>query len=286
MERKKKLILLIISFSIILGIGMGGEWVHNYSKYIHFKNKDLATMTSGSIEWRKFYDMEFDQITKQQAKQITEIYIESLYGEDAEFAESPELKNIKSFEDLLKFPNVQYIKLGSGTTYEIRGKEVREEYLEWFSMEKNEKYPQALRDVLGKLEELEWLQVKSDLVFEDLELVRQCKKLDHLEICQNQLKSLNGIENIEINFAEFSENSLEDISALENAGSIKYLILNDNLIENYDVLLKVDGLLAVSFDMDKENARQVAELLNKKGCIATENASDVYQRYWSESKDK
>lgn len=275
MERKKKVILLIINFSIILGIGMGGKWVYNYSKYIHFKNKDLATMTSGSIEWRKFYDMEFDQITKQQAKQITEIYIEPLYGEDAEFAESPELKNIKSFEDLLKFPNVQYIKLGSGTTYEIRGKEVREEYLEWFSVEKM-KNIHSLRDVLGKLEKLEWLQVKSDLVFEDLELVRQCKKLNHLEICQNQLKSLNGIENMEINLAEFSENSLEDISALENVGSIKYLILNDNLIENYDVLLKVDGLLAVSFDMDKENARQVAELLNKKGCIATANASDVY----------
>lgn len=286
MKRKTELFLSIIGAGIILGGVLGGKWLNNYSKYIHFKNKELMTMTNGSVKWRKFYDMEFDKITKQQAKQITEIYIEALYGADAEFFEAPELKDIESFDDLLNFPNVKYIRLGMGSTYETRGKEVREEYLEWFPVEKDAVYPHALKTVLGKLEHLEWVQVRSDLVFEDLQMISQCRKLDHLEICQNQLKSLNGIEDIEIRFADFPENSLNDISALESAKSIKYLILNDNPIQNYNVLLKVEGLKAVSFDMNNENAKQVAKFLNKKGCIATNDALDVYQKYWNEIEDK
>ena len=37
--------------------------------------------------------------------------------------------------------------------------------------------------------------------------------------------------------------------------------------------------------MENENAKQVAEALKKKGCMATENVSDVYERYWAESED-
>ncbi len=283
---KRKIIMWFILGLGIMGLAVfGGKWIYEHSKYVCFENKALESITSGSADWREFYTMEVDRLTKEQAGEITEIYLESLYGEEAESMQTPELAKIESFDDLLNFPNVEYIKLGSGSTYEAKGAEVREDYLEWFPVDEDAAYPQALAQVLGKLEKLEWVQIKSDLVFEDLQMVSKCTKLNHLEICQNQLKSLNGIADMEIIFAEFSENSLEDISALEDAKSIRYLILNENSIDNYDALLNVDGLKAVSFDMENENAKQVAEALKKKGCMATENVSDVYERYWAESEE-
>jgi hypothetical protein len=43
--------------------------------------------------------------------------------------------------------------------------------------------------------------------------------------------------------------------------------------------LNIDGTKAVSFDMENENVKQVAETLKKKECIVTEKVSDECERY-------
>ena len=49
-------------------------------------------------------------------------------------------------------------------------------------------------------------------------------------------------------------------------------------------LLNIDGTKAVSFDMENENVKQVAETLKKKECIVTEKVSDECERYGMKSE--
>ena len=144
----------------------------------------------------------------------------------------------------------------------------------------NPPYAEKLKPVLAELEKLRWVRIYSDMVFEDLEIFSQCNQIQDLDVYQNQLKNLNGIENLKIRFADFSENEITDITAAAETRGIRFLVLTDNEIEDFSPLLEVSGLEAVAFDTDMGNGKEIADKLTEKGFVVTEDKWGPDEGYW------
>ena len=242
-----------------------------YKKYVHFKDENLQEIMQASSDWSQYFDLRDGKVSVKQAKQITEIYIKGLYAR---------WENIPSYEDLLNFPNTEYIELGVAPAYESGDSSAREMYLKQWPIVEEPLYVEKLKPALAELEKLRWVRIYSDVVLEDLEIFSQCNQIQDLDVCQNQLKNLNGIENLKIRFADFSENEITDITAAAETRGIRFLVLTDNEIEDFSPLLEVSGLEAVAFDTDMGNGKEIADKLTEKGCGVTDDKWGPYEAYW------
>ncbi|WP_072524144.1 hypothetical protein [Clostridium sp. Marseille-P3244] len=273
MEKKgiKKIILasfLLISFIIAIVIFL--PQYREYKKYVHFKDENLENIVQVATSWSESFDLWDEDITIEQANEVERIYIKALRLKwDA----------IKTYEDLLNFPNAEYVQLGVTEGYESGDSAGREEYLQLRQAVENPPYAEKLKPVLAELEKLRWVRIYSDIVLEDLDIISECEDFERIHVYQNQLKNLDGIEGIKIQFADFSENDITDIWAAGSA-EIQFLVLTDNNIEDYSPLLEIEGLKAVSFDFDKGNGKEIAEKLTEKGCIASNDKWVPYRMFW------
>ena len=254
----------------ITGITIFLPQYEEYKKYVHFKDESLQEIMQASSDWSQYFDLRSGKVSVKQAKQITEIYIKGLYAR---------WENIPSYEDLLNFPNTEYIELGIAPAYESGDSSAREMYLKQWPIVEEPLYVEKLKPVLAELEKLRWVRIYSDIVLEDLDIISECKDFERVHVYQNQLKNLDGIEGIKIQFADFSENDITDISAAESA-EIQFLVLTDNNIKDYSPLLEIEGLEAVSFDFDRGNGKEIAEKLTEKGCIASDDKWVPYRMFW------
>lgn len=272
MKKRKTGIIwtLVLLLGVITGITISLPQYEEYKKYVHFKDENLQEIMQASSDWSQYFDLRSGKVSVKQAKQITEIYIKGLYAR---------WENIPSYEDLLNFPNTEYIELGIAPAYESGDSSAREMYLKQWPIVEEPLYVEKLKPVLAELEKLRWVRIYSDIVLEDLDIISECKDFERVHVYQNQLKNLDGIEGIKIQFADFSENDITDISAAESA-EIQFLVLTDNNIKDYSPLLEIEGLEAVSFDFDRGNGKEIAEKLTEKGCIASDDKWVPYRMFW------
>ena len=272
MKKRKTGIIwtLVLLLGVITGITISLPQYEEYKKYVHFKDESLQEIMQASSDWSQYFDLRSGKVSVKQAKQITEIYIKGLYAR---------WENIPSYEDLLNFPNTEYIELGIAPAYESGDSSAREMYLKQWPIVEEPLYVEKLKPVLAELEKLRWVRIYSDIVLEDLDIISECKDFERVHVYQNQLKNLDGIEGIKIQFADFSENDITDISAAESA-EIQFLVLTDNNIKDYSPLLEIEGLEAVSFDFDRGNGKEIAEKLTEKGCIASDDKWVPYRMFW------
>ena len=272
MKKRKTGIIwtLVLLLGFITGITIFLPQYEEYKKYVHFKDESLQEIMQASSDWSQYFDLRSGKVSVKQAKQITEIYIKGLYAR---------WENIPSYEDLLNFPNTEYIELGIALAYESGDSSAREMYLKQWPIVEEPLYVEKLKPVLAELEKLRWVRIYSDIVLEDLDIISECKDFERVHVYQNQLKNLDGIEGIKIQFADFSENDITDISAAESA-EIQFLVLTDNNIKDYSPLLEIEGLEAVSFDFDRGNGKEIAEKLTEKGCIASDDKWVPYRMFW------
>ena len=272
MKKRKTGIIwtLVLLLGFITGITIFLPQYEEYKKYVHFKDESLQEIMQASSDWSQYFDLRSGKVSVKQAKQITEIYIKGLYAR---------WENIPSYEDLLNFPNTEYIELGIALAYESGDSSAREMYLKQWPIVEEPLYVEKLKPVLAELEKLRWVRIYSDIVLEDLDIISECKDFERVHVYQNQLKNLDGIEGIKIQFADFSENDITDISAAESA-EIQFLVLTDNNIKDYSPLLEIEGLEAVSFDFDRGNGKEIAEKLTEKGCIASDDKWVPYRMLW------
>ena len=272
MKKRKTGIIwtLVLLLGFITGITIFLPQYEEYKKYVHFKDESLQEIMQASSDWSQYFDLRSGKVSVKQAKQITEIYIKGLYAR---------WENIPSYEDLLNFPNTEYIELGIAPAYESGDSAAREMYLKQWPIVEEPLYVEKLKPVLAELEKLRWVRIYSDIVLEDLDIISECKDFERVHVYQNQLKNLDGIEGIKIQFADFSENDITDISAAESA-EIQFLVLTDNNIKDYSPLLEIEGLEAVSFDFDRGNGKEIAEKLTEKGCIASDDKWVPYRMFW------
>lgn len=272
MKKRKTGIIwtLVLLLGVITGITISLPQYEEYKKYVHFKDENLQEIMQASSDWSQYFDLRSGKVSVKQAKQITEIYIKGLYAR---------WENIPSYEDLLNFPNTEYIELGIAPAYESGDSAAREMYLKQWPIVEEPLYVEKLKPVLAELEKLRWVRIYSDIVLEDLDIISECEDFERIHVYQNQLKNLDGIEGIKIQFADFSENDITDISAAESA-EIQFLVLTDNNIKDYSPLLEIEGLEAVSFDFDRGNGKEIAEKLTEKGCIASDDKWVPYRMFW------
>ena len=152
MKKRKTGIIwtLVLLLGVITGITISLPQYEEYKKYVHFKDENLQEIMQASSDWSQYFDLRSGKVSVKQAKQITEIYIKGLYAR---------WENIPSYEDLLNFPNTEYIELGIAPAYESGDSAAREMYLKQWPIVEEPLYVEKLKPVLAELEKLRWVRI-------------------------------------------------------------------------------------------------------------------------------
>ena len=91
-----------------------------YKKYVHFKDENLQRITQVETAQDQNYNLPKEEITLVEAKQVERIYMLNL---------RLRWNEIKAYEDLLNFPNAEYVQLGVTEGYESGDSAGRAEYM-------------------------------------------------------------------------------------------------------------------------------------------------------------
>lgn len=120
-KRKTGIILtLVLLLGFTIGITIFLPQYKEYKKYVHFKDENLQRITQVETAQDQNYNLPKEEITLVEAKQVERIYMLNL---------RLRWNEIKAYEDLLNFPNAEYVQLGVTEGYESGDSAGRAEYM-------------------------------------------------------------------------------------------------------------------------------------------------------------
>ena len=228
--------LILISILVVAAIGIGGSvlgvsYYKEREKYVRFQNPEFTDFA----ELQEGLHTLPDITKKSQISKVTgaTIYIDGTEG---------------TLVDLLLYPNINIIELEGFGRHGLEMEKERNEYRDKDTKVKKPAYVKTLKEVLPKVKELQRIVIGHNVGLDDLEILTECSQLEELEIRENMLRSLDGIEDAtSLYAADVSDNEIADISVLEGNESLEYLYLQYNPVEDLSPLLTIKNLKAVCY---------------------------------------
>ena len=250
--KKRRFIILGVIFLIIVFVSAGTlVWYLCDGRYIKFEDEIIEMSAAVELENSN------PKVLKSQADEIESFLILDF-----------DLNEIKTLEDLTKFPNIVVVGTWLNEYYDAGSEkeEVDGLYPE-LTDEVYKRYTEQLYNVLPQLEQLKKVVLNSFTIMYDMDAFSKSDQVEEVWIVRNRIKDISGIAGMKnLRILDLSYNEFTDISALSELDNLEALSLWGNDIENLEVLLDIPTLKVVIYDPKDEKQEAVLQQLSERGC--------------------
>ncbi len=259
--KKRRFIILGVIFLIIVFVSAGTlVWYLCDGRYIKFEDEIIEMSAAVELENSN------PKVLKSQADEIESFLILDF-----------DLNEIKTLEDLTKFPNIVVVGTWFNPYYDAGSEkeEVDGLYPE-VTDEVYKRYTEQLYNVLPKLEKLKKVVLYSFTIMYDMDAFSKSDQVEEVWIVRNRIKDISGIAGMKnLRILDLSYNEFTDISALSELDNLEALSLWGNDIENLEVLLDIPTLKAVIYDPKDEKQEAVLQQLSERGCCVVREEREL-----------
>lgn len=246
---RKKAIYIGVAVAVILVAGGMAAYGYYDSKYMKFEDEYIESNTLDVL------NIKSDRVLKTQAKELR--YFEIFENN---------LKNIRTLEDLEKFPKLEVLVNHGIRDYETEeGKKQFEKYFKP-TLKEYARYQEMLKATLPKLKNLKEVSFGSRTIFYDLDAFAECTQIEELWVEHNQIENVEGIAGMKsLRILSLAHNKVADISAFKELENLEAVNLESVEVQNLQDLLEIPSLKLVLYEAKNEEEARIITELCKKG---------------------
>lgn len=246
---RKKAVYIGVAVSVILAVGVMVVYGYYDSKYMKFEDEYIESNTLDVL------NINSDRVLKAQAKELR--YFEIFENN---------LKNIKTLEDLEKFPKLEVIVNHGIRDYETEEGKKQFEKIFKPTLKEYARYQKMLKTTLPKLKNLKAVSFGSRTIFYDLDAFAECTQIEELWVEHNQVENIKGTSGMKsLRILSLAHNKVADLSTFKELDNLEAVNLESVEVENLQDLLEVSSLKLVMYDAENEEEEKIITELCKKG---------------------